>query len=198
MSTDIGPLSDEFPPDPESELLYQVSPATEVPDSVLPVFDDLIEDPAIVATYDEYGNILEYEAESEPEPTPIGRTWAFDFDKGDFVTTNGGTPIKIENDDSRIIQQWIRRALTTERLSYLIYPADFGVELDPVISHSLTGPAATAQVAATVNDTLMYHDRIESVNNIVVTEQNGKIYVSAEVQISQGELVEVDVPVTEV
>ncbi len=197
MSTnDISDLDIEnLPPDPESEQEFEIQPQLDLPQAIVPVFDDQILDPQIVATYDEYGNILEYETESAVEQQPIGRTWMFDFEKGEFASAAGGTPRRVSNNDTLIIQQWIRRALVTERLAYSIYPQNFGVELLPVLSGALSGPAATAQIVATVQEALTYHDRIEYVSNVRVTDQNGTIFISADVKIEQGELLSINEPV---
>lgn len=199
MSTDLGLLADgAFPPDPESEDNYQIDPVSDIPDAVVPVFDDQLFDAMPVATYDEYGNILAYNTESAIEQTPIGRTWAFNFETGEFDMPTGGTPRKLQDDDVVILQQWIRRALTTERLAYNIYPQGFGIELAPVLSHSLTGPAATAYVITSVIEALTFHDRIASVANVSVTDENDTIYIRADVKIEQGELFSVNVPLGEV
>lgn len=199
MSTDLGLLSDgAFPPDPESEDDYQIDPVSDIPDAVVPVFDDQLFDAMPVATYDEYGNILAYNTESAIEQIPIGRTWAFNFETGEFDMPTGGTPRKLQDDDVVILQQWIRRALTTERLAYNIYPQGFGIELAPVLSHSLTGPAATAYVITSVIEALTFHDRIASVTNVSVTDENDTIYIRADVKIEQGELFSVNVPLGEV
>lgn len=199
MSTNnnIDALTDEaFPPDPETLDNLEIDPLEDdnIP-AVVPVFDDALFDDVPVETYDEYGNVLSITADSPPELTPIGRTWAFDFEKGDFEMAEGGTPLKLSNDDTRIIQQWIRRALTTERLAYLIYPANFGVELSPVFNFSVRGAAAMAHISNTVKEALLFHDRIDEVSNLVVTEESGTIFVRANVQLDRGELIAVDVPV---
>ena len=200
MSTNLDPLnSEEYPPDPESLDYFSVDPVDDIPPSaIVPVFDDQVFDASSVATYDEYGNILEYETAVAVEQKPIGRTWVFDFNTGEFLMSQGGTPRKIQNDDVAILQQWIRRALTTERLAYNIYPQGFGVELEPILSNALTGPAATAHVVTTVTEALLYHDRISNVTNVVVTDENGTIFIKADVKIEEGELFSVNVPLGEV
>lgn len=201
MSTnDFDYLADEnLPPDPESEQTFEIDPTNDiVPQAIVPEFDDRLFDDTPVETYDEYGNILEYRTEQAVPLKSIGRTWAFNFDTGEFDMAAGGTPRKLEDNDTGIIQQWIRRALTTERLAYSIYPADFGVELTPILNNSLSGPAAIAHIVTTVQEALTYHDRINSVNNVRVTDQGGTIFISAEVKLEQGELLSVNVPLGEV
>jgi phage baseplate assembly protein W len=201
MSTNnLELLEDEgLSPDPESEQEFQIDPSDEIsPQAVVPEFDDQTFDATPVDTYDEYGNILQYRIEAAVPLNPIGRTWAFDFSKGEFDMQSGGTPKRLADNDTRIIQQWIRRALTTERLSYGIYPPEFGVELAPVLNNSLTGPAAIAHIVNTVQEALTYHDRINLVSNVRVTDQGGRIFVSAEVKLEQGELLPVNVPLGEV
>jgi hypothetical protein len=197
MST--NPIDDldieNLPPDPESQQEFEIQPELDIPQAIVPVFDDQILDPQIVETYDEFGNILEYKAESAAPLVPIGRTWLFNFSTGEFASAAGGTPRRISNNDTQVIQQWIRRALTTERLTYNIYPQEFGVELTSVLTGALTGPAAIAQVVNTVQEALTYHDRIESVSNVRVTDQNGTIFINADVKLEQGELFSITEPV---
>jgi len=187
---------ENLPPDPESEQEFEIQPELDIPQAIMPVFDDQILDPQIVSTYDEFGNILEYKADAAVEQKPIGRTWLFDFNKGEFAAAAAsGTPRRISNNDTQVIQQWIRRTLTTERLTYNIYPQEFGVELTSVLSGALAGPAAIAQVVNTVQEALTYHDRIESVSNVRVTDQNGTIFINADVKLEQGELFSITEPV---
>lgn len=194
MSTNEDLFDEEFPPDPQSAEDFEISPDEDLAQALVPVFDDRLFDDTPVEVYDEFGAIRQYRAEADAQIKPIGRTWEFDFDTGEFASARGGTPRKMENNDARIIQQWIRRALTTERLAYAIYPATFGVQLAPVFSSELQGPAATAHIGTTITEALLQHDRINAVRNVRVTEQGGTIYVRAEVLIEQGELLPINVP----
>jgi phage baseplate assembly protein W len=187
-------FEDEFPPDPQSEDDFVVSPEEDLAQAIVPIFDDQLLDPAYPEVYDEYGAIRQYRAEVADTIKPIGRTWEFNFATGEFAAAKSGTPRQLKNNDARVIQQWIRRALTTERFSYSIYPQDFGVELDPIFSNSLTGPAGTAHIITTVTEALLRHDRIVNVRNVQVTEEDSTIYIRAEVLIEQGELVPINVP----
>lgn len=207
MSTNINPLTGEaFVDEFEAESLLTGRLEVEPPDpldpiddnnipSVVPEFPDIGSDDQPVDLYDEYGNVLSFAADSPPELVAIGRTWAFDFEKGDFEMAEGGTPRKLSNDDTRILQQWIRRALTTQQLAYLIYPADFGVDLAPVFSHEVRGATAMAHISNTVKAALLYHDRITGVSDLVVTEEDGTIFVRASIKIDRGEMISVNVPV---
>ena len=196
MSTNIDPLTgDVFPPDQATDENLTVDPLDDlnIP-SVVPIFDDSLFDDVAVDTYDEYASVLSLVADTPPDVVPIGRTWAFDFNTGEFEMAIGGSPKKLQDDDVRILQQWIRRALTTERLAYILYPANFGVELAPVLSGALRGPAGAIHIISTVKDALLVHDRIVSVTDVKVTEEDSTISISANVHMDRGELFATTVP----
>jgi len=186
MSTNT-PL--ETIPDPETQLLPEISTDGVLP-SLLPVFDDIaanIQAQRYPELYDETTGIAQLQPDSENEPVPIGRTWLFDFNSGEFIMS-GNAPKKSPNDEQIVLQQWIRRALSTERYGYIIYPDWFGIELNQVVSGTLTGQAAHDHIATQVRETLIMHDRISDVIDIVATQENGILYVSMTVLLDREEV----------
>lgn len=175
----------------EDAASFELDPENNQIVSLIPEFQDL-QDDVQVEVYDEDLAMSVVVAE-EAAPTPIGRTWLFDFSIGEFDTSSG-SPRKLQSNDSLIIQQWIRRALTTEKATYSIYPPDFGVELEGVWSGQISGTAALVKISDTMREALRYHDRIVDVQNIVMAEDNGTMFVKASVIIDSGDVVPVSVP----
>jgi hypothetical protein len=196
MSTNIDPNEFAFPPDPESDLLPQVDPDAAVP-PLLPVFDDQRAGATAERypeVYDEFTGIATLKSEVEPEPIPIGRTWLFDFGKGDF-DMNGVTPRRSDGlSEELVIQQWIRRCLTTERYAYMGYPDWFGVEMDQVVSGELSGQVAHEHIIETVRDALLQHDRISEVDDFEVSEISGTLWIRCTVYLDRGEALDVAQP----
>lgn len=174
---------------------FELDPENNQIVSLIPQFQDLTDD-VPVEVYDEDEAAVAAIAEAVP-PTPIGRTWLFDFNQGEFDTSSG-SPRKLQDNDALILQQWIRRALTTERGTLAIYPPNFGVELEGVWSGELTGTAAVVKISDTMRQALTYHDRIVDVQNIVMTEESGTMFVRANVVIDNGDVLPVNVPLGEV
>lgn len=119
------------------------------------------------------------------DPVAIGRTWEYDFNNLKF--SGNGTPIRLQDNDIRIIMQWINRAVSTERYRYQVYPDWFGVELGPIWRGELVGIPALNHVRNTITEAIMVHDRITAVENVSVAEDSGTMYVSCEVFIDNHE-----------
>lgn len=192
--------------EPYSEIAQEDITFVEDPDELtvlpplVPVFDDLAafaEETRNIESYDQDTGLAVVVApdDADEDPTPIGRTWAFNFDTGEFDMPDGGAPRKLEDNDDAIIQQWIRRCLTTERYIYDIYPDWFGVELEPVFGGKVVGPPALIHTRSTIEEALLQHDRIEDVQDLFVSEEDGTIIVTCTVVLDRGNEVPVELSV---
>lgn len=189
MSTNI-PL--DSVPDPESVLLPEVIEGDVLP-SLLPIFDDLISEESakrLPESYDEVTAIATLKSQQEKAVVPIGRTWLFNFNTGNFAMS-GQAPQKSTGNETENIKQWIRRALTTERYIYNIYPDWFGIELDVIISGLLTGQAAIDHIAGQIRETLIMHDRISDVIDIVAVQDGNQLLVKMKVLLDRENVIDI-------
>lgn len=88
-----------------------------------------------------------------------GRSWAFDFVTGRFVTRRGQGPL--ETSDDATLRGWIEKCLRTEREAHAIHrDTGFGLPPGDLIGG---GAEAVADYEVRVRDALTVHPRITDV-----------------------------------
>ncbi len=103
--------------------------------------------------------------EQETEPAPkYGKSWLFDFAKGDFMTDGAGRVI--EADEHSAWGQWCVKAALTERFAYLIYSTDYGAEIEQALKQP-SRAAVEAELERTITEALQVDPRTEVVQDFV-------------------------------
>lgn len=97
-------------------------------------------------------------------PVPLGRSWRFDFEAGQFV--RDGTVPKIVYELDTLIM-WIEKTLRTARLAHPIYSDEYGVEnaMTTAFIGSQMDDDMLSEYQDAINDALTAHDRILSVED---------------------------------
>lgn len=95
-------------------------------------------------------------------PREIGVDIALDWVSGELSLTPGNGMLTIS--DIATVRQWVRAALTQPQGTSMIYPATFGSRLYELLG---TG-AGSDQVAAALEQTLLQHDRIVGVSDVLL------------------------------
>lgn len=92
---------------------------------------------------------------------PIGKSFLFDFDKGEFVMRNGKM---VELHGVESLKMWIRKVLKTERFRFQIYEnVPYGVLLEELIGLNLPRAFIEAEIEREVTESLLlspYIDRV--------------------------------------
>lgn len=97
-----------------------------------------------------------------PAPIPFGKTWQFDFERGQFTHT-GSSPTVVTGFSA--LEEWCQMAIHSARYAHEVFSDVFGMdEPDDLIGNFAIGEALADWQAALV-DALMVHDRITSVEN---------------------------------
>lgn len=97
------------------------------------------------------------------EQVQFGRSWKFDFEKGDFVQDASGKLVEAEPFEAWV--DWCNKALRTTRYKHLIYSADYGQEFEDLLRRHLTREANESEIKRMVTECLMvnpYTDRVEN------------------------------------
>lgn len=128
---------------------------------------------------------IEREETEETEALPFGRSWKFDFEKGDFVMDPVGRVVEAEPIESWV--EWCKKALQTERYKYLIYSDDIGQEFNDLIELGLTREANESEIERMVTECLMVDPRTERVDNFSFQWEKDKVYFSFDVYNVLGE-----------
>lgn len=102
------------------------------------------------------------EVELEEELQPIGKTFLYDFDKGDFVM-RGGKMVELFGVES--LKMWIRKVLKTESFRFRIYEDTvYGASIEALIGSALPRAYIEAEIEREVTESLLlspYINRLE-------------------------------------
>jgi len=115
----------------------------------------------------------------------FGRSWRFDFERGDFVpTATGGVAM---SSDVQAWVEWCRKALMTARYRHLAYGRAYGQEFEDLIGRGLTREAAEAEIRRMVTECLTVDPRTASVGAFSFDRAGDAVYVTCEITSVRGE-----------
>ncbi len=129
-------------------------------------------------------DLPEVEEDEEEYDTEFKPSFAWDIEKGDFVTDAKHQAVK--SDGYEAYKIWCFKAVQTERLSCLAYDDDDGTELEDALKESDENAVELA-VARTIQEALMVNPRTEAVEKFVFGWEPGELSVSFTVIPSQWE-----------
>ena len=142
--------SPEIEPVENADELLPATPETDVDDDIaaledLPAFDDDTSEDLVV---------------DEPEPEPIGKSWAFDFVNGVFLFVSAQGPSATWGETT--LRYWIEKCLRTPRGALPIHDPDYGMEgLRGLIG--AIPDEVIADLEPRVRDALLFHPRITDI-----------------------------------
>lgn len=114
--------------------------------------------------------------QQQPEPAPkYGKSWLFDFEKGDFVMD--GTGRIVEADGHTAWSQWCVHAVLTERFAYVIYSTDFGTEIEQALKQP-SRKAVEAELERVITEALLVDPRTERVTDFAFVWDGDIVTVS--------------------
>lgn len=119
----------------------------------------------------------------------FGKSWRFDFEKGDFVTTSTG--VMQEADDLQAYTEWCNKTLRTQRYRYLIYTRRHGQEFEDLIRKNLTRSGYESEIKRMITEALQVDTRTKEVVNFSFKWQENEAYVNFEVISMRGEIVQI-------
>jgi len=134
------------PPDPASEMTLQ----------------EMLADPVVLEP-------------QLPEPTPLGRSYAFDFTQGRLIPgANGGVLMTYGVDT---LKAWERKCLATDRGAAPVHKAnDFGLDGAYELIDGSTFEASTiAGLEDSVRDAMKLHPRISDITDFAIQYDDGSI-----------------------
>lgn len=102
---------------------------------------------------------LEQESTDTIEPS---KTFKFDFESGELFNEF------VDNEEA--IKQSAIKAIITNRDKYLIYSEDYGCEIFYLLGKAYSEEYLKIEVPRLIDEALMSDDRIESVDNFIITK----------------------------
>jgi len=127
--------------------------------------------------------------ETQAGQVKFGRSWRFDFEKGDFVLSPMGKVAESKGLDAYI--EWCKKALLTPRYRHLIYSRNYGSEFEDLIGRNLTRAGNESEIKRMVTEVLMVDPRTVSVGDFTFDWQEDTVYFTCTVTTAQGEQVQV-------
>jgi len=114
--------------------------------------------------------------QQQTEPAPkYGKSWLFDFEKGDFVVDGAGRVV--EADGHTAWAQWCVKSVLTERFAYLIYSTDYGSEIEQALKQP-SRKAVEAELERTITEALLVDPRTKIVRDFSFSWQGDQVKVS--------------------
>jgi len=101
--------------------------------------------------------------QQQPEPAPkYGRSWFFDFAKGDFAVDGAGRVVEADGHTAWV--QWCVKTVLTERFAYLIYSTDYGTEIEQALKQP-SRKAVEAELERVIMEALLVDMRTQTVKD---------------------------------
>lgn len=99
------------------------------------------------------------DVEVEEELEPIGKTFLYDFEKGDFVMVDGKL-VELFGLDS--LKQWILKVMKTESFRFRIYADNpYGTSIEALIGSNLPRAYVESEIEREVTESLLFSPYIE-------------------------------------
>lgn len=119
--------------------------------------------------------------------TTLGKSFLFDFNKGDFVLKDGKLQVV---EDMEALKVWIEKILKTEKFKFKIYKTgetnEYGITLLDLINSGYPKPFIQAEIQREVTEALLTNEEIISVENFNFTREKRTLVVSFQVNTAYG------------
>lgn len=114
--------------------------------------------------------------QQQTEPAPkYGKSWLFDFEKGDFVVDGAGRVIQTDGHTAWV--QWCVKTVLTQRFAHVIYSFDYGTELEKALKQP-SRKAVEAELERVITEALLADPRTEMVRDFSFEWQGDEVYVT--------------------
>jgi hypothetical protein len=155
-----------------------------VADELFPDIEDIDEAEFLDTFPDE--DFLEEEAEP---PLEFGITWKFDFTTGDVFTDDVGRMVIVSEEAT--LHEWLGHTLNTERFETPIFGGDIGTDINEIIgAESTFDPYTSAIIEDDFRETILVHDRVDTVETVAVIPLDYDMFVYMRVITDSGATLE--------
>lgn len=129
---------------------------------------------------------LEFKQPEPAQPTDLGTSFLYDFQKGEFVLKDGRL---VPAEDLAALRVWIEKVLRTEKFRFRIYeqPAgqdEYGVTIeDLIMGNDYPRAFLEAELRREITQALLRHPRIRSLSNWKIIKDNPYLDVEFDVNL---------------
>ncbi|MBZ9635492.1 DUF2634 domain-containing protein [Clostridium sp. FP1] len=125
----------------------------------------------------------------ETEVITLGKTFLFDFKKGDFVTQNGRLVIATE---AEALKNWIEKVIRTEKFKFQIYK-QYGITLEDLVLGNKINIYKESEIRREVTEALLIHPQILDIDMFSLNKNKNMLTISFTVILKDGTGVEQEV-----
>lgn len=119
---------------------------------------------------------LEFNIEQTETVPKIGKSFLFDFEKGDFMRMDGKL---VEVTGVEALKVWIHKTLRTEKFRFKVYEGtEHGVTLEDLLGSNLPQPFIEAEIKREVTESLTAHPFINSIENWQFTRIGSRMVIN--------------------
>lgn len=131
---------------------------------------------------------LEFKTTDDTDLSEIGKSFLFDFAKGDFILRDGRLA---EVSDLEALELWIEKILRTEKYRYKVYEREdeneYGVVLeDLIVGSNFPQAFVEAELKREISKALTKHWMIQSLSNWSIEKDNPVLKISFNVNLIDG------------
>lgn len=120
--------------------------------------------------------VPEIAEQQQTEPAPkYGKSWLFDFEKGDFVVDGAGRIVEADGHTAWV--QWCLKTVLTQRFAHVIYSFDYGTELEEALKQP-SRKAVEAELERAITEALLADPRTEMVRDFTFEWEGDIVKVS--------------------
>ena len=123
---------------------------------------------------------------SETQNLPPFKEYAWDFDKNCFIYDGDGNHILLEGNEA--IKMWIKKALRTQRFSYLAYTWRYGMDAYKFIGKVLGVKERRSELRREIIESLQVNPYIKAINKIEFVEKGQGLEINIELETIYGAL----------
>jgi phage baseplate assembly protein W len=110
------------------------------------------------------------------QPAPkYGKSWFFDFEKGDFLLDGAGRVV--QTDGHTAWAHYCVKTVLTERFGYLVYGPGYGCELEQA-RRQPSRQAVEAELERVITEALLADPRTEMVRDFSFEWQGDEVYIT--------------------
>ena len=124
-------------------------------------------------------------SEGRTPPVKFGRSWRFDFERGEFLQAPTGRVIRSANAIAWV--EWCQKAVMTPRYRHLVYTRLYGQEYEDLIARQLTRGANELEIKRITEECLKVDPRTSSVDKFNFEWAGDSVYFSCEVTSVRGD-----------
>lgn len=122
--------------------------------------------------------------ETQVKVVKFGKSWSFDFEKGDFYMTPTGKVMETTGEDAWM--EWCQKAVLTVRYRYLAYSRQHGQEFPDLIRRNLGRAANESEVKRITTEALVVDPRTATVENFIFTWEGDQCFFTCQVKSARG------------